>query len=329
MPDETNLKTALNEKDRPIRIGISQCLLGERVRFDGGHKLDQFVTKTLGQYFEWVAVCPEVELGLGTPRETLHLVQIEEKTKLVMTKSGTEWTRQMDEFAKTRTAQLTGEDLAGYILKSNSPSCGMERVRVYGPSGMPTRNGVGVFALKLLQRFPDLPVEEEGRLSDPRLRENWVQRVFAYHRLQNLWKSRWTARDLIEFHTIHKLILLAHSPNAYNALGRLVGLAGKTPRPELCRQYQTGFMSALKAMATRGRNANVLQHMAGYLKKLLDGESRQELQNHIDNYRRGYLPLIAPLVLIRHYVRQHNIEYLAGQAYLDPHPKELALLNHV
>ena len=318
-----------NEKDRPIRIGISQCLLGEQVRFDGGHKLDRFITKTLGQYFEWIPVCPEVELGLGTPRETLRLVQVGDGIGLVMPKSGREWTQQMNEYAKTRVAKLADEDLTGYILKSDSPSCGMERVRIYAPSGMPTRNGIGLFARELLQHFPELPIEEEGRLSDPRLRENWIQRIFAYHRLRILWESKWTVGDLVEFHTAHKLVLLAHSPKAFTDLGRLVAGAKKRPRQELIQQYQREFMAALKILATRGRNANVLQHMAGYFKKQLDDESRQELQDHITDYRKGYLPLIVPVTLIKHYVRQFGVSYLAGQVYLNPHPKELALLNHV
>ena len=318
-----------NGESRPIRIGISQCLLGEQVRFDGGHKLDRFITKTLGRYFEWVPVCPEVELGLGTPRETLRLVQVEEGIGLVMPKSGRDWTRQMNEYAKIRVAQLAGEDLTGYILKSDSPSCGMERVRVYAPSGMPTRSGVGFFARELLQHFPDLPIEEEGRLSDPRLRENWIQRVFAYHRLRVLWESKWTIGALVEFHTAHKLVLLAHSPKAYTGLGRLVAAAKQMPRQELRQQYQTEFMAALKILATRGRNANVLQHMAGYFKKRLDDKSRQELQDYIADYRQGYLPLIVPVTLIKHCVRQFDVSYLAGQVYLNPHPKELALLNHV
>jgi uncharacterized protein YbgA (DUF1722 family)/uncharacterized protein YbbK (DUF523 family) len=321
--------TSNEENSRPIRIGISQCLLGEQVRFDGGHKLDRFITLTLGQYFEWIPVCPEVELGLGIPRETLRLVQLEEGTGLVMPKSGRDWTREMTEYAKKRVAKLAGEELTGYILKSDSPSCGMERVRVYAPNGMPTRNGIGLFARELLRYFPDLPIEEEGRLSDPRLRENWIERVFAYHRLRSLWKSKWTIGDLVDFHTAHKLVLLAHSPKTYGDLGRLVAVSKKTSRQELRRQYQASFMAALKILATRGRNTNVLQHMAGYFKKQLDDGSRQELQEHITDYRNSYVPLIVPVTLIKHYVRQFGVSYLAGQVYLNPHPKELALLNHV
>jgi uncharacterized protein YbgA (DUF1722 family)/uncharacterized protein YbbK (DUF523 family) len=315
-------------KIRPIRIGISRCLLGERVRFDGGHKLDRFITSTLGQYFEWIPVCPEVELGLGTPRETLRLVQIKEGIGLVMPKSGRDWTREINEYAKSRVAGFADEDLSGYILKSDSPSCGMERVRVYAPIGIHARNGVGLFARELIRQFPDLPIEEEGRLSDPRLRENWIQRVFAYHRLRVLWESKWTIGDLVEFHMAHKLALLAHSPKAFRDLGRLVAESKRMRGQELRRQYQTGFMAALKILATRGRNTNVLQHMAGYFKKQLDNKSRQELQDHIADYRNGYLPLIVPVTLIRHYVRQFGVSYLAEQVYLNPHPKELALQTH-
>jgi uncharacterized protein YbgA (DUF1722 family) len=235
----------------------------------------------------------------------------------------------MRAYAKARVGERAGQDLTGDILKSDSPSCGMARVRVYAPSGMPNRNGVGLFAQELLARFPELPIEEEGRLSDPRLRENWVERVFAYHRLRALWESRWSIGELISFHTAHKLVLLAHSPKAFQDLGRLVAEAKGMPRQELRRRYQSDFMAALKVLATRGRHANVLQHMGGYFKKQLDEDSRRELADHIEDYRKGYLPLIVPVTLIKHYVRRFDVPYLNGQAYLSPHPKELALRNHV
>jgi uncharacterized protein YbgA (DUF1722 family)/uncharacterized protein YbbK (DUF523 family) len=313
----------------PIRIGISSCLLGQQVRYDGGHKHDRFLTNTLGQYFEWVPVCPEVELGLGIPRETIRLVQIDGGAGLVMQKSGRDLTEEMRDYARERVRQLAREDLGGYILKSDSPSCGMLRVRVYAASGMPTRNGTGFFARELLEYYPDLPIEEEGRLSDPRLRENWIERVFAYRRLRTLWASRWTIKDLVAFHTEHKLILLSHSPKAFQDLGRLVAGAKGTSRQELRRRYQTEFMAALKILATRGRHANVLQHMAGYFKKQLDEGSRRELLEQIEDYRRGYLPLVVPVTLLKHYVRCFSEPYLEGQIYLNPHPKELALRNHV
>jgi uncharacterized protein YbgA (DUF1722 family)/uncharacterized protein YbbK (DUF523 family) len=320
---------AVTTSSRPIRIGISSCLLGEQVRYDGGHKHDRFLTDTLGQYFEWVPVCPEVELGLGIPRETIRLVQIDGGVGLVMQKSGRDLTEEMREYARERVRQLAKEDLGGYILKSDSPSCGMLRVRVYAESGMPTRNGTGFFARELLEYYPDLPIEEEGRLCDPRLRENWIERVFAYRRLRTLWESRWTVKDLVAFHTVHKLVLLAHSPKAFQDLGRLVAAAKGGSRHELKQRYHAEFMVALRILATRGRHANVLQHMAGYFKKQLDEASRRELIDHIEDYRRDFLPLIVPVTLLKHYVRRFGEPYLDGQVYLNPHPKELALRNHV
>ena len=315
--------------EQPIRIGISACLLGERVRFDGGHKHDRYLTQTLGQYFEWVPVCPEVELGLGTPRETMRLEQAEGGVRMVMPKSGRDLTDAMREYAMTRVEQLTKENLGGYILKSDSPSCGLLRVRVYGPGIMPRRNGQGLFAKTLSERLPHLPIEEEGRLCDPRLRENWIERVFAYRRLLSLWSCRWSLQSLVAFHTAHKLVILAHSPRALRELGRLVAGAKEIPRPEFRQRYHDEFMSTLGILATRGRHANVLQHMAGYFKKQLDEDLRRELSDLIDDYRTGEIPLVVPLTLIKHYVRRFNVTYLANQVYLNPHPKELALRNHV
>jgi uncharacterized protein YbgA (DUF1722 family) len=205
----------------------------------------------------------------------------------------------------------------------------MERVRVYAENGMPSRDGFGMFAAALLRRYPNLPVEEEGRLSDPKLRENFVERVFAYRRLQDFFATRWTVGGLVAFHTAHKLVLLAHAPNAYRELGRDVAAAKKIPRPEFRREYETRFMSALKKLATPPRHVNVMQHMLGYFRDHLEEVARRELAAVIDDYARGLVPLIVPLTLIRHYVRRFEVEYLAGQVYLNPHPKELMLLNHV
>ena len=323
----TELPTELSVT--PIRIGISSCLLGEKVRFDGGHKHDRYITSTLGEYFEWVPVCPEMEIGLGAPRETMRLEQGDGGVRLVMPKTGRDLTAAMLDYAIRRARKLEAEDLSGCILKSDSPSCGLFRVRVYAATGMPSRTGRGLFAEALAEHFPFLPIEEEGRLFDPRLRENWVERVFAYRRLQDLWGSRWTVRTLVEFHTAHKLTVLSHSPAAYSDLGRLVAGAAAMPRAELRRQYHEGLMRALSVLATRGRHANVLQHMAGYVKKQLDEESRRELADLIDDYRRGEIPLIVPITLLKHYVRRYGVSYLSGQVYLNPHPKELALRNHV
>jgi uncharacterized protein YbgA (DUF1722 family) len=206
----------------------------------------------------------------------------------------------------------------------------MTRVKVFPSApGVSERTGTGLFAAALMARCPSLPVEEDGRLLDPRLRENFVERVFAYHRLQAIFARRWTVGDLVRFHTAHKLVLLAHEPTAYTALGRLVASASSAPRAEVRASYERGFMAALAKLATPGRHANVLQHMAGYFKKDLDEDSRAELQQLIDDHRRGLVPLVVPITLVRHHVRRLGVSYLAGQVYLSPHPKELALRNHV
>ena len=314
---------------RPIRIGISACLLGEAVRFDGGHKRDPFLTGTFGRFVDWVPVCPEVECGLGTPRESMRLVRTEDGIRLLTVRTSVDLTPRMEAFARARVAQLASEELCGYVLKKDSPSCGLERVRLYDPHGSPTRTGQGLFAAALVERFPDLPIEEEGRLSDPRLRENFVERVFGYWRLRRLFTSRWTVGTLVRFHTAHKLILMAHSPKAYRELGRLVAGARAMPRLQLERRYTEVFMAALATQAGPARHTNVLQHMAGYFRRRLDVKSREELSAAIEDYRRGLVPLIVPITLMRHHVRCHADPYLTAQIYLDPHPKELMLRNHV
>ena len=312
-----------------IRIGISACLLGEKVRYDGGHKRDAFLVETLGRYVEWVQVCPEVELGLGTPRETLRLVRIGEDVRMIMPKIGKDHTKAMRTFAERRVAELAKQDLSGYILKKDSPSCGMERVQVFDANGVPAKSDRGLFADALLRQLPNLPVEEEGRLYDPRIRENFIERVFAYHRLRGLFAGTWTRGDLVKFHTTHKLLLMAHSPKAYEGLGRLVGSAKRVGRSDLRERYESDFMEALRTMATSRRHVNVLQHMVGYFSKRLDGGSRAELQSLLQDYRAGLVPLVVPLTLIRHHVRKLEISYLQGQIYLEPHPRELMLRNHV
>lgn len=232
-------------------------------------------------------------------------------------------------FAGKRAAAIANENLSGYIFKKDPPSCGMERVKVYRPTGMSKRDGTGMFAAAVVERFPLLPIKEEGRLCDPRLRENWITRVFAYHALKQLWRPRWTVGQLVAFHTSYKLVLLAHDETRYRELGRLVANAKSTPRDELRDRYEASFMAALKRIATARKNVNVLQHMLGFFSKQLDAHSRQELVTCIEDYHRGLVPLIVPMTLLRHYVRLLDVEYLRDQVYLNPHPKELALRNHV
>ncbi|MFI5028840.1 MAG: YbgA family protein [Solirubrobacterales bacterium] len=310
-----------------LKIGISACLLGQQVRYDGGHKRDEFVTDQLSRYATFVPVCPEVEIGLGTPRESLRLVQAPSGNRLVALKSGADHTVEMRAFASRRLKELEGLDLCGYILKKDSPSCGMERVRLYSGEAA-SRTGRGLFAGALLDRWPALPVEEEGRLHDPSLRENFIERVFAYRRLREFQASRWTIGELVRFHTAEKLLLLAHDTTAYRRLGQVVAAAKGRGRAPVNAEYLDLFMKALAKPATRAKHVNVLQHMEGYFKKVLPVPERRELAVVVDDFRRGLVPLVVPVTLIRHLARRFEVRYLMGQIYLEPHPKELMLRNH-
>lgn len=316
-------------EEGPIRLGVSSCLLGNEVRFDGGHKRDRFLTDLLGSFIEWVPVCPEVEVGMGTPRPAMRLLEGSESVRMVEIKSGRDHTHSMKEYSAKRVRELKALDLCGYILKKDSPSCGMTRVKIYSEAAMPRREGRGLYAAALMEAYPDLPVEDEGRLNDAGLRENFIERVFAYQRLCGLFRSRWTRGQVVAFHSAHKLQLMAHSTVAYRELGRLVADLKQIPRAAFREQYESGFMAALSHVATRGRNANVLQHAAGHLKTKLDSASRTELAELIHDYRKGLVPLVVPVTLMGHFVRIHEIDYLQGQVFLEPHPKELMLRNHV
>ena len=323
------MSDVVSTSERPIRLGVSSCLLGNEVRFDGGHKRDRFVTDLLGRFVEWVPVCPEVEVGMGTPRPALRLVGEGDSVRMVEIKSGRDHTRAMERYSARRVRALRALELCGYILKKDSPSCGMTRVKVYGEKGMPKRDGKGLYASTLMEAYPNFPVEDEGRLNDPKLRENFIERVFAYQRLSQLFRGRWTRGQVVAFHTAHKLQLMAHSTVAYRELGRLVATLKQTPRAVFRERYESGFMEALSQLATRGRNANVLQHAAGHVKKKLDSASRGELADLIHDYRKGLVPLVVPLTLVGHHVRCQDVDYLRGQVFLEPHPKELMLRNHV
>jgi uncharacterized protein YbgA (DUF1722 family)/uncharacterized protein YbbK (DUF523 family) len=312
-----------------IRLGISTCLLGENVRFDGGHKLDHFLTDTLGQYVEHVPVCPEVECGFGIPRESFRLVGEPETPRLVTTRTKVDHTDRMVQWARMRVQELEKEDLCGYIFKSGSPSSGMERVKVYDRNGVPAKVGVGIFARVFMEHFPLLPVEDEGRLNDPHLRENFIERIFSLKRWRETLVQKQNLGNLINFHTRHKLLILSHSPEHYRIMGKEVAQGKDIPLKTLYGKYQTLLMEALQRKTTAKKNANVLQHMMGYFKEQLSADEKQELIAIIDQFRRGYLPLIVPVTLMCHYVRKYNPPYLKDQYYLNPHPLELHLRNHV
>src|SRR4030066_677711 len=312
-----------------IKLGISSCLLGENVRYDGGHKLDRFLTDTLGQYVEYVSVCPEVECGLPVPRESMHLEGNPDSPRLVTSRTKQDMTERMVNWARRRVNELEKEGLMGFIFKSDSPSSGMERVRVYNEKGMPVKKGVGMFARIFLEHFPLLPVEDEGRLHDPKLRDNFIERIFALKRWREVLEKKVNRGSIVDFHTRHKLLILSHSPEYYQAMGELVAKAKDLPLKELSQRYQTLFMESLYLRTSPKKNANVLQHMMGYFKEQLSSDEKQELLEVIDHYRQEYIPLIVPATLMNHYVRKYNQPYLKEQVYLHPHPSELQLRNHV
>jgi uncharacterized protein YbgA (DUF1722 family)/uncharacterized protein YbbK (DUF523 family) len=313
----------------PIRVGVSACLLGQEVRYDGGHKRDDFLTTVLGPFVRWVPVCPEVEVGLGVPRDTLRLVGDERAPRLVVQRTGEDITERMRRFAAERVGDLEALGLDGYVLKRASPSCGLFRVRVYPADGSPRTGGRGIFADELARRLPMLPVEEEGRLSDAGIRENFIERVFAAARWRAFLARRPRPRDLVALHAAEKFAILAHSPALYRELGRLVATAGRTLTRDALDRYGRLLAEARAVRATRARHTNVLQHLAGFFKRDLTVDERAELVEVVEDYRAGVVPLVVPLTLIRHHVRRLGTEYLAGQTYLNPHPKELMLRNHV
>jgi len=312
-----------------IKLGISTCLLGENVRYDGGHKLDRFLTDTLGQYVQYVPVCPEVECGLPVPRESMRLEGNPDSSRLITSRTKQDMTERMVRWAEKRVVEIEEEGLCGFIFKSDSPSSGMERVKVYNEKGMPVKRGTGMFARIFMEHFPLLPVEEEGRLHDPNLRENFIERIFILKRWREALTEKESRGIVVNFHTQHKLLILSHSPKHYQTMGKLVAKAKELPIKELYQQYQTILMEALQLKTTPKKHANVLQHMMGYFKEQLSADEKQELLEVIDHYRQEYIPLIVPTTLIQHYVRKYDQPYLKEQAYLNPHPLELQLRNHV
>ncbi len=308
-----------------IPVGVSSCLLGERVRYDGGHKGHSYITRTLGQYFEFQPFCPELSIGLGIPRKPIRLWRQDKDIRCVQIgDTSKDYTEALAQCADEQRHWQTR--LCGYILKKDSPSCGMERVKIWDDT-MPVREGVGIYAQRLMENFPYLPVEEEGRLGDAVLRENFIQRVFAMRRWHQLCDEGLTVGGLVDFHARHKLILMSHDQIAYRRLGPLVAETNKDNLVENAQRYLLEFMAALKTRATRKSHVNVLQHIQGYLKNDLDSDDKQELVQTLDKYRKGQLPLIVPITLLNHFFRKHPDSYIERSYYMNPYPEELCLQN--
>jgi uncharacterized protein YbgA (DUF1722 family)/uncharacterized protein YbbK (DUF523 family) len=315
--------------DRVIKIGISSCLLGNAVRWNAGHKLDRFLTNTLGQFVDYVAVCPEFEAGFGVPRESMRLVGDPENPHLITFKTKMDHTDRMLRWARKRVKELEKEDLHGFIFKSDSPSSGMIRVKVYTDKGMPVKKGVGMFAREFMAHFPLIPAEDDGRLHDAKIRENFIERIFTLRRWRETITSGKRMGGLVDFHTRNKLLILSHSPKHYSVMGKLVAQGKQRPMKELYTQYEIALMESLALKTTSKKNLNVLQHLMGYFKKQLSKDEKQELLDVFNQYRQEFVPLIVPITLINHYVRKYDQQYLKLQTYLNPHPVELKLRTHV
>ncbi|MDF2152669.1 DUF523 and DUF1722 domain-containing protein [Vibrio sp. CAU 1672] len=308
-----------------IKVGISSCVLGEKVRFDSGHKVSNFVTKELSQFFEFVSVCPEVGMGMPVPRPTIRLISEAERIALVETKNPErDHTQGMLSYSAAKVDELQNEQLCGYIVCAKSPTCGMERVKVYTKHNA-AKDGVGLYTQTLMNKMPWLPVEEDGRLNDPVLKENFITRVFSLSDFYTSMGGEPSPAKIIDFHSRHKLTLMAHHPDSYRVLGRLVARVAEYELDEFFNQYRLGLMQALSHRASRKNNTNVLMHLQGYFKRSLTKEQKAELATVIHDYRVGVLPLLAPLTLIKHYLNSYPDEYLAKQSFLQPHPQEMRL----
>jgi uncharacterized protein YbgA (DUF1722 family)/uncharacterized protein YbbK (DUF523 family) len=315
--------------EQTIRIGVSACLLGQKVRYDGGHKHNRYLTDTLARFFELVPVCPEQEVGMGIPRETVRLEGDVEAPSMIAPRSGRDWTGAMNRWARSRTRELEDDGLSGFVFKKKSPSCGLFRVAVVQASGQALQQGRGLFAAEFARRFPLVPVEEEGRLFDPRLRENFLERVFAHHRVTRLLAGRWKRGEVVAFHSREKYFMLAHSPRHYKELGQLVAAIAQVKPTEFRDRYLQLYMEGLAVKATTSRHVNVLQHIAGHLRDHLGPEQLRPVHKVIQDFKEELVPLIVPVTLLRHYIEVLDVPYVKDQIYLNPHPKELMLRNHV
>ncbi len=313
---------------QPILVGISACLLGEQVRYDGGHKRDRYITETLGEYFSFMPVCPEVGCGLPIPREAMRLEGDPVAPRLVTRRTGIDLTKQMLAFCAAKVDELEQAGLCGFIFKKDSPSSGLFRVKVYN-NGQAQKNGSGLFAAAMVRRFPLLPMEEEGRLNDPEIRENFIERIFSYRRWKDFLAAAPSVGRLVAFHTAHKLLMMAHSPAVYREMGTLVGHAAELPLTDLLCRYEALFMKGIAFHATVKKNTNVLQHIMGYFKRQLSADEKVELLEVIGRYHDQLLPLIVPMTLLSHYINKYDQQYLKGQVYLNPHPSQLMLRNRV
>ncbi len=312
-----------------LKVGVSDCLLGSNVRYDGGHKKNDFITNILAPFAEFKAFCPEAECGLSIPREAMHLEGTQKSHRLVTLRTKIDHTDKMNLWIKKTLKSIEKENLVGFIFKSKSPSSGMQNIKIYDEKNNIVGKTAGLFAAAFMSTFPLIPVEDEGRLNDEELRESFIERVFVYNRWQTLFKSKPKLSDLIKFHQQHKLLIMSHDLKKYRELGNLIASAKDFKLSDLSKSYIALLMDTLKIKSTVRKKVNVLQHMSGYFKKWLEKDDKLELQKLISDYHHELVPIIVPISLINHYVRKFNVEYLNDQYFLQPHPIELKLRNHV
>lgn len=311
--------------DQKIPVGISSCLLGEKVRYDGSHKHHSYIVSTLGEYFEYRSFCPEMSIGLGVPRKPIRLVYRDDEVRCVgVDDPDFDVTDKLHESAQGQ--KLWHEKIYAYIVKKDSPSCGMERVKVY-TNDVPRRSGAGIYTKTFMQNFPYLPVEEEGSIGDAVLRENFIKRVFVYKRWRDMLDDEPDIKQLTRFHAQHKLILYSHNQDKARKLGNRLSAIRAEEVLGFSEEYISRLMEILKIPATRKNHVNVLQHIQGYLKKHLDPDDKAELTQLIEEYRLGLVPLIVPVTLLRHHFRKYPHPYILDSYYMNPHPRELMLLN--
>lgn len=332
MPEKSLKIATNNESASPIKVGLSACLAGYEVRYNGGHCQSRLCLDELSQHFEYVTFCPEVAAGFGTPRPTMRLVGDPEKPTLTYTldakREQLDLTEQLVEGFKDKLADFSGLD--GYILMKNSPSCGMTRIKVYQESGYPhEQKGQGIFTAALQKEYPHLPVEEEGRLHDDKLYENFVLRVYAHHNFRHEVLDEPSVHKLIQFHSSYKYVLMAHNQKLYKELGQRLASIDKNQLEQTLADYQSAFMESLSHIASKESHTNTLMHILGYLKKAASAEARQDIHEVILKYHRGEIPLSTPLTLLKHYIKQGGSDYIRAQRYLQPYPERLGLANRI
>ena len=312
-----------------IKIAISSCLVGNKVRYDGGHKRSKYCLDVMSDWFDYTPICPEMGIGMPTPRPPIHLVETDKNIRVKMVDDHSiDVTDELKSFAQRTLADI--RNISGYVVIRNSPSCGMQRVKVYHENGNPAnQSSSGTYIGEIMRLRPELPVEEEGRLSDPKLRENFINRVFAYHEWQSMVLNQPTLKNLVAFHSRYKYLIMAHSYQAYKDLGRLVANDGSRHIHQIIAEYEQLLMQTLKKIASSKSHSNVLYHILGYLKRDISSDAKKELVKVIEQYRSGVITLIVPITLINHYISQFDSEYISNQAYLNPHPIELGLRNYL